>query len=191
MTPIDDLPSYLAEHYQLSVFDDMEKGGESWVFHLHQNRCVTGRLKTNKQYEVVFVHEDGKEEEIPKLSIKFLYLKTHEASVKKAIKFDRKVQVRALQPILTLGKRHHIKNKTLFPLLTGKTLLFFTTLEGEIIGGVVGGFTKYEITVLGKRAVPVTLLRHAVFDVRDQRNKCYLKRAVEAKQRPPSPRRRY
>lgn len=191
MVPIDDLTSYLAEHYQLSVFDDMEKSGETWVLHLHQNRCVTGRLKTNKQYEVLFTHEDGKEEEILKLSIKFLYLKIHDAAVQKAIKFDRKVQSRALQPILTLGKRHHIKNKTLFPLMIGRNLLFFTMLEGEIIGGVVGGFTKYEITVLGKRAVPVTLLRHAIYDVRDQRNKCYLKRAVESRKKPLVIRKRY
>ena len=60
-------------------------------------------------------------------------------------------------------------------------LVFFTTLEGDILGGMVGGFTRYEIQILGKKGVPVTLLRHAIYDLRDKRKRCYLKRAVEAR----------
>ena len=72
-----------------------------------------------------------------------------------------------------------------YPLMNKKTLLFFSTLEGEVFGGIIGGFTRYEITILGKKGVPVTLLRHAVYDVRDMRKKCYLKRAVETRKKSP------
>ena len=134
---------------------------------------------------MIFKPEAGEEEEIPKLHVKFLYPKKYEEELKKLIKRDPRFKENKSTPIRTPSKRNHIKNKTLYPLMTGKTLLFFATLEGEVLGGIIGGFTRYEVTILGKKGIPVTLLRHAVYDLRDMRKKCYLKRAVEARKKPP------
>jgi len=180
---MNDLNSYLAENYQKSIFDHMEKEGETWTLCLHGNRVVSGTVKTNKQYDVVFLSEDGIEEEIPKHNIKILYLKKDEAEVQKGVKTDDGVKKKKLEPILNPQDRNHIKNKTLFPLMNERVLLFFTTLEGDMLGGIVGGFTRYEIQVLGKKAIPVILLRHAVYDIRDKRKKSYLKQAVEARKK--------
>ena len=101
--------------------------------------------------------------------------------MEKKIRTDKNIKEKQLEPIVSPGKRNHVKNKTLFPLMREKTLLFFTTLEGDVLGGIVGGFTRYEIQILGKREIPVTLLRHAIYDLRDKRKKCYLKKAVEVR----------
>ena len=180
---MDELKTYLEENYNKSVFDQMEKDQEPWILYPHGNRILSGRVKTNKKYDIIFQPETGKEEEIPKTDIKYLCLKKDENALK--IRIDKKVKEKKLEPIRSPGERNHIKNKTLFPLMKERALLFFTTLEGDILGGIVGGFTRYEIQILGKKGTPVTLLRHAVYDLRDKRKRCYLKRSVEARKRPP------
>ena len=180
---MNDLNKYLEEHYQKSVFDQIEKNRETWVFHLHGNRVISGTVKTNKRYDIIFEFGNGVEKEIPKHNIKFLSLEEDASEVSKGLKADEKVKKEKLDPIVDLEKRHHIKNKTLFPLMQERVLLFFTTLEGDVLSGIVGGFTRYEIQVLGKKGIPVTLLRHAVYDVRDKRKKSYLKKVVEERKK--------
>ena len=182
---MNDLTQYLEENYDKSIFDQMEKEGDARIFHLHGQRVISGQIKENKKYDLIFQPETGEEEEIPKLHVKFVYHKKYEEELKKLIKRDPRFKENKSTPIRTPSKRNHIKNKTLYPLMNKKTLLFFSTLEGEVFGGIIGGFTRYEITILGKKGVPVTLLRHAVYDVRDMRKKCYLKRAVETRKKSP------
>jgi len=92
--------------------------------------------------------------------------------------FDAKVAARGLGPIEQVRQRHHVKNKTLFPFMQSRTVLRFTTLAGDVLQGLVGGIHRYELTVLLKGGVPVTLMRHAIFDVRDKKGVCWLKEAV-------------
>ena len=80
-----------------------------------------------------------------------------------------------LEPIFSPKHRNFIKNKTLFPLMKEKRVLFFTLIEGEMIRGVVTDFSRYDITVSLKGSVPVTVLRHAVYDLRDKKTRCFLK----------------
>lgn len=178
-----ELNRYLEENYEKSVFDRMEREQETWTLYLHGSRVVSGRVKTNKKYDILFETGDGGEEEIPKHNVKFLCLGKDAREVSNVLKVDEKVRKRKFEPILRKENRNYIKNKTLFPLMNERTLLFFTTLEGDILGGLVGGFTRYEIQVLGKKGIPVTLLRHAVYDVRDKKKKSYLKKVVEARQK--------
>jgi len=180
---MNDLNKYLEENYQKSVFDQMERDRETWILYLHGNRVISGTVKTNKRYDIIFQSENGVEEEIPKHNIKFLCLKKDASEVSKGLKVDDEVKKKKLDPIVNPENRNHIKNKTLFPLLEERALLFFTTLEGDVLGGIVGGFARYEIQVLGKKRIPVTLLRHAVYDARDKRKKSYLKKVVEARKK--------
>lgn len=86
-----------------------------------------------------------------------------------------------MEPIIFPKNRHYIKNKTLFPLMQQREVLFFTLLEGEIIRGVVLAFSRYDLTVGLKGGIPVVVLRHAVLDVRDKKGRCYLKSHVMRK----------
>ena len=108
---------------------------------------------------------------MPKIKIKFLYPEAHAKSVKSLIKTENKIMKEEMEPILSPGGRYHIKNKSLFPLMKEKTVVFFTLLEGELVRGIISGFSRYEITVNLKGEIPVTILRHSVYDLRDKKGR--------------------
>ena len=56
-----------------------------------------------------------------------------------------------------------------------RTILFFTLLEGKIIKGIVAGFSRYEITVNLKVGMPITILQHGIYDLRNKKGRCFLK----------------
>ena len=91
------------------------------------------------------------------------------------IKTDPKVLKLSLEPIIAPGLRRHIKNKSLFPLMKERKVVIFTLLEGEVIKGLITGFSRYEITCSLKGGLPVSILRHAVYDLRDKKGRSFLK----------------
>jgi sRNA-binding regulator protein Hfq len=60
-----------------------------------------------------------------------------------------------------------------------RQVLFFTLLEGEVLRGAISGFSRYEITLSMKGELPLTILQHAVYDLRDKNGRGYIKKAVE------------
>ena len=57
--------------------------------------------------------------------------------------------------------------------------LFFTLLGGNVLRGIITGFSRYEINLSMKGGVPVVIMRHAVFDVKDKKDRSFLKKEVE------------
>lgn len=181
MEQTDALKEYMDQVYEKSIFDELQTSGEVWVYHLHGHQTIAGSVKMNNKYDLVLMTETQERLPITKHTIKFVYPLTFQDDTKKRIKIDKKTLKEEQGPILNPRKRNHIKNKTLFPLMQDKVALQFTTLEGDIVSGVIGEFSRYEITLLGKGGAPVVFLRHAVRDVRDKNDKCYLKTAIEEK----------
>ncbi len=175
------LQEYLDETYHLSVFDEVLESKETWEFHLHNHRMVGARVKENLTYDVRLDIEGGGEELMPKTDVKLLYRQESSESVRPLLKTDKKVRELGLEPIIPPSKRHHIKNKSLFPLMKERQALFFTLLEGEIIKGIVAGFSRYEITVNLKGGIPVTILRHSIYYLRDKKGRCFLKSSQETR----------
>jgi hypothetical protein len=68
-----------------------------------------------------------------------------------------------------------VKNKSLFPLMKQKEVLFFTLLEGEIIRGIIADLSRYDITVSLKGGRPVTILRHAIYNIRNKEGRSFLR----------------
>ncbi len=169
------LQEYLDANYHTSIFDQALDSKDPWRLHLHGRRIIKAVLTENLKYDVKLDIEGAGEELLAKTDIKLLYPENLSKSVASLQKTDKKTGDLSLEPIIPPSKRHHIKNKTLFPLMEEKRLLFFTLLEGEIVRGVVAGFNRYEITVNLKGGVPVSILRHAVHDLRDKRKRCFLK----------------
>ena len=175
MGTIAGLKSYLNEHYGESVFDRIHSSGALWEFHLHENRIIRAKITKNLVYDVQIDSDDMKEKSLPKTDIKLLYPASLSESVKPLIKQNDKVRKLALKPIITPGQRRHVKNKSLFPLMKERKAVFFTLLEGEILKGLVTGFSRYEVTLSLKGGLTVHLLRHAVYDLRDKKKRCFLK----------------
>ncbi len=167
---------YLAKNYDLSIFDTLSQSTQTYNFHIHGKHIYTGNVIKNDKYDVEVLWQGQKEKQIvPKIQIKFLYAADLGNKVVDLIRINEKVKAATLQPIYSPSKRRHIKNKTLYPLMIERRVLFFTLLEGEVLKGIVRNFNRYEITLHMKGGLPVVILRHSIFDVRDKRGRCFLK----------------
>ena len=175
------LKEYLDEKYALSVFDYALESKQPWELHMHDHRTVTAQLRDNTRYDIILNIEGRGEEVVPKVQVKFLYRSEFKTSVLPLLGSDKKIKDRAMAPILAPGKRFFVKNKSLFPLMKEKQVLFFTLLEGEIIRGIITDFSRYDITIHLKGGVPITLLRHSLFDLRNKKGRCFMKSFQETR----------
>jgi hypothetical protein len=169
------LQEYLDERYNTSIFDQAMASGKPWEFHLHGRRTFTANLLENRKWDMtVNIAGQGKEE-LQKVQVKYLYPSDLSESIKPLIRIDKKVEALGLEAILAPGKRYFVKNKSMFPLMKLKEVVFFTLLEGEIIRGIVADFSRYDITVSLKGARLVTILRHAIYEIRNKEGRSFLR----------------
>jgi len=169
------LQEYLDKVYNISIFDQALASNRPWQMHIHNHRIIKVRILENLKYDLsVNINREG-DEILPKTHVKLLYPEDLAGTVTPLVKTDKKVRDLALEPIFSPRNRYHIKNKSLFPLMEEKTVVFFTLLEGEIIRGIVAGFTRYEITVNLKGGISITILRHSIYDLCDKKGRCFMK----------------
>ena len=173
------LQEYLNQNYGASVFDSACESKQPWEFHLHGHRVIRAKILKNLVYDLKIKSDDTQDSVLSKTNVKVLYPLDISESVRALIKTDPKVSKLSLEPIITPSQRHHIKNKSLFPLMKERQVVFFTLLEGEIIKGLITGFNRYEITCSLKGGLPVSILRHAVYDLHDKKGRSFLKSTQE------------
>ena len=175
------LQEYMDESYNLSIFDQVFSSKQLYEFHVHTHRTIRAKIIENLTYDLKINIKAAGNELLPKTHVKFLYPEELAETVRPLLRTDKKTGDLGLEPMPSPQKRHHIKNKTLFPLMKEGRVLLFTLLEGEIIKGIITGFNRYEITVGLKGGLPITVLRHAVFDLRDKKGRCFLKSFQEGR----------
>jgi hypothetical protein len=173
------LNEYLEEQYARTVFDTASQAGEPWELQLHKHKVITATIVSNHKYDLEIRSPDISDNILPKVNVKFLYPTTAGEQVRSLVKIDKAVEALNLEAIIAPRERYHIKNKSLYPLMHERRVVLFTLLEGEIIKGIVAGFSRYEIGVNLKGGLPITILRHAVYDLRDKRGRCFLKEFQE------------
>jgi len=173
------LDEYLDKYYGNSIFDQALSSSQLLEMHIHSNRIIKAEITENLKFDLK-IKVDGKPDQVlPKVNINLLYPAELSDSVTPLLKTDQKVKDLSLEPILAPQYRYHIKNKTLFPLMKGRNVVFFTLLGGERIRGIIAGFNRYEISVNLKSGIPVTVLRHSIYDAHDKKGRCFLKSAQE------------
>ena len=166
---------YLNARYERSVFERALAAQDRWECHLHTHRTEQLRVTANPTYDLQVDVGGEVPEDLPKLHVKLLYPAAQAAAVASLIKIDSRVRAQGLKSILSPAARHHVKNKSLFVLMKDRDVVFFTLLEGEIVRGVIEDFSRYDVTVGLKGGLPMVLLRHSIYDLRDKRGRCYLK----------------
>jgi sRNA-binding regulator protein Hfq len=176
------LSAYLESEYGASIFDRAKAGGGSWNLHLHGRLVVTARITENLVYDIRIEDSDRAAQVLPKIQVKFLYPADVADAVLPLLKLDPKVGQLKQGPIIYPHERNFVKNKTLFALMQEKQVIFITLLEGELLRGLIAGFSRYDLTLNLKGGRPMTILRHSIFDVRDKKGRCYLKRFQQVHQ---------
>jgi sRNA-binding regulator protein Hfq len=174
MTQLQGFSDYKKDRYESSCFTALEESGEETLFLLHGRTSLTGTLVCQTIYDI-HVESDKGEVVIPKVEVKCHAHASAAYVVNKLIKPDKSVSALELGPIHAPAHRHFIKNKTLYPLIKEKQVMLITLLEGEVIKGLVENFSRYDIEMRIKGGVGLTILRHAVYDIKDKKGRCYLK----------------
>ena len=169
------LQEYLDEKYNTSIFNQAMASGKPWEFHLHVRRTIKATVLENRKWDMIVDITGHGKEELQKVQVKFLYPADLSESITPLIKIDEKVAALGLEAILAPGNRHFVKNKSLFPLMKEKEVLFFMLLEGEIVRGIVADFSRYDITVSLKGARLVTILRHAICNITNKEGRSFLR----------------
>ncbi len=177
--PLEGLQDYLRAHQKRSLFAEEAGKGTSWCLFLHGHQRRRGRIQEDQTYEIDLETQEGGVEQIHKVKVKMVCEAAKEEEVIGRMGTNEALKKAPEGPHFGPRYRHHIKNKTLFPLMNRKEVLFFSTLEGEVLRGIVTEFSRYEIRLSMKGGVSVVLLRHALFDVRDKKGRSYRKEAVE------------
>lgn len=173
------LKEYLDDHYEQSFLDQARASGREWVFHLHGDRVIKSAAFHTEPYELTFEPQGQKPETVHKTELKFFYPQEYEAAVFKALKRDATIRSKGLGPYYYTRDRFFVKNKSLYPLMLDREVVFATLLEGEILRGVISGFNRYEINLYLKGGLPVTFLRHALAALRNKKGRSFLKRDQE------------
>lgn len=182
MAGLQGLSEYLERNYHTSVFDQAFDSKSLWEVHIHPDRIVSAKIIANLQYDIKLDTDGQGEEELQKTRIKLLYPIENAQIIRPLIKKDKKVGSLNLEPEISPKNRHHIKNKSLYPIMEEKQVVFFTLLGGEVIRGLVAAFSRYDITVNLKGGIPVTFLRHSVYRFEDKKGRSYLK-SIQEKQK--------
>jgi sRNA-binding regulator protein Hfq len=175
MGQLEGLNEYLAERYEVSIFDTAMTSGKAWALHLHGRRVLRGVVLENRKWDITLDIAGREKEELQKIQVNYLCPADLSESVEPLIKTDKKVESLNLEPILSPHKRYFVKNKSLFPLMKEKEVLLFTLLDGDVLRGIVTEFSRYDVTVSMKGGVLVTILRHSIYDLRNKKGRCFLK----------------
>lgn len=172
----DALETYLKEHGRDSFFEKECGSGAAWCFFLHDQKKLTGTIVRNEKFECDVSDPQGGEQRIHKVRVKFACPAGVAEEIEGQIKRNEAVAARKEGPHFLPKYRHPIEDQVLFDLMNSREVLYFTTLEGEVLRGIIRGFSKYEIQIGMKRNLPVVLLRHGVYDLRDKRGRSYRKK---------------
>jgi sRNA-binding regulator protein Hfq len=177
MAHLSGFDEYRKENLKKSVFKNVLASDEPWCIHLHgQMSSLKARIVKDDIYEVTIETENKERSVFKKLDIKYLYPGDQQEKILPLLKkTDKKVKNMGLTPSENLSGRHFVKNKSLYPLIKEREVVFFTLLDGDILRGVVLAFSMYDITVGLKGGIPLTFLRHSLYDLRNKAGRCYLK----------------
>jgi sRNA-binding regulator protein Hfq len=173
------LEEYLQKYYRLSIFEKAFKSKTIWSLHMYNRHIYNALIVENDRFEFrAFIGENHRKT-IPKLKVKIIHPIESTEHILPLINYDPNVKGLDLEPIIHTSERNHIKNKSLYVLMRNKVRVHFTLLEGEVLSGTIAAFSRYGITLEVGGNNQLTIMRHAVFDMRDKNGRCYLKTVQE------------
>ena len=122
------LSEYLKSHYENSIFTHAMASNEEWILHLHGLRIIQAKIVDVTTYDITIKINEKMPEILPKIQIKLIYPAISRDSVIPKIKYDQKTKALCLDPILQPARRHFVKNKSLYPLMMDRQVVFFILL---------------------------------------------------------------
>jgi len=151
--------AHLAEHREVSVFTPGER---QLVFGVHGGAWHKGRVRQVAAYEFQLELVDGEMLTLQKRDVKIALDEVDARQFRRLLKRDADLSEAPRTPVLRPQDRLKISDRRWFGWLDGIVPVRVTTLEGEVLEGRVVSIARYEVVLVLKRDVHVTLLRHAL-----------------------------
>lgn len=155
----------LQEHREENRDRTCLQEGAELTLALTGGTALTGQILEVVPYTFRIQERKGAPEELHKLRVKFAYEPSAWKVVKKAIKVDKRLADAAREPAVRPQDRYSCSDKRLFTYLDSEREVVVTTVEGDVLRGVVAWFSRYEFGLRLKGDVEVTVFRHALQDI--------------------------
>lgn len=159
--------AHLQAHRERSVLEEARQRGAELTLGLHGRRTLRARVLAVEPYEVVVVGEDGVEERIHKVQLKYAFAPEAFKQVKKGLEYDNERRAHPAEPRFRPQDRYGCSDRRLGLALDRKTPVTAVTLEGECFSGEVVWVSRFEIGLRTKAGGEVVVFRHALDDFRD------------------------
>lgn len=157
------------ETYRLrSCLDAALAGQETLTLEVHGKGKATGVVTKVEAYSVTLTGDDGQETEIHKLQLKYAWKPSEWKPVKKAVRIDKALAAKPVEPIARPQDRYTCSDKRLFRYMDSETPVAVTLLEGEQIKGQITWFGRYEFGLVIKGGVEITVFRHALHELGEE-----------------------
>jgi sRNA-binding regulator protein Hfq len=162
------LSEHRESHRARSVLEEHAATGAPVTLLLHGHRRLMGRILVVDAYMFRVKPEEGEPEDIHKLQVKAAFDPEAYKRVRKILKFDKELEKAPIAPIARPQDRYTCSDRRLFRYMDEKTEVQVTLLEGEVIRGVIGWFSRYEFGLKLKSGdAEVVVFRHALHDLRE------------------------
>lgn len=179
MKSLKGLTDYLKTKEPPSVFDELAQSGVQAVFHRRDGSEFVGTVFENAIYDLKVRLEESAEEPretvVSKVEILCVYKPNDRESISKHARGNKREMEQPINPLPKNAERHHIKNKTLYPVMEERQVVFITLLDGTALRGLVVGFNRFEIRMNLKGGAPITVLRHGVLSAGTKNGRSLLK----------------
>lgn len=190
------LSEYLASGQPPDIFETFLQSEETVLLHQCDATETAGTLVENLQYDVTVrvpalptaagerapaenaedSDPEPESESAPKTVPKVEILFVARAADHSEIVAKMKGSPNPAEALYKIGARHFIKNKTLYPLMKERQVMFLSLLDGTLLRGLVTGFNRYEIRMSLKGGTPVTVMRHGVWTAETKAGRSLLKK---------------
>jgi len=154
--------AHLAENRSRTVLD---AGETVLVFAVHGQGWQTGRVRGASPYEVELETTEGEVMTLHKCEVKFAFESAFDRDFRRMLRTDAEIYAAPRGPVLRPQERLRISDRRWFDWLDDETTVRLTTLEGEVLEGLVAWIARYEVALKMKGDVEVVVLRHALASV--------------------------
>lgn len=141
-----------------------------FIFNFFKDAPFSARIIKNKPYEFTVAKNKDEQEQVKKLSIKYIFKKPASEFVKSKTNINEKAKSQKRNPSEKIRDRLKIDSDKLVDAYLNKKMVEVTLLGGEMFRGAVNWFTKYEILFRISEKTSLILFKHAIceFYVTDQ-----------------------
>ena len=164
------MKDHLRENRERSILIAAQEDGRPRMFALHGKKGIVGRVKSVSAYDVVILplapdnKPSGDPVVVHKLQFKLGARAAHAGKVECALTIEPAHDA-VSDPVRKPQDRYRCSDKRLFSWLDAKSPVTITTLEGDVVGGVLAWIGRWELGLTLDSGVEVVVFRHALANV--------------------------